>query len=86
MKRLKDLSKDTFLDTINLQLEKYATSQHHLKEKIPKIRVAYRSFKKYKAIFSELCNLAHIPQNIVSDLESFFWIVFLLIKIKSSMI
>ena len=51
MKRLSDLSKDIFLDTINLQVEKYTTNEHHLKEKIPKIRLSYRSFKKYKNIF-----------------------------------
>lgn len=53
-----------------------------MKEKIKKVRIAYRMFKKYKNIFEELSKRVKVVKNIATNLLSFFWIVYLLIKAK----
>lgn len=68
MKRLNDLSKDVFLDTLNFQAEKFTTNEHYLKEKIAKVRLTYRSYKKFSKIFKELYKKAKLPANITSNL------------------
>ena len=51
MKRLKHLSKEKLLEIMDVQVQKYPEAPDHLKEKIKKVRIAYRMFKKYKNIF-----------------------------------
>ena len=60
--------------------EKSGQESHVLLERIVKIKLSFRIFKKYKEMFAKLASMAGISPNISEQLMSYYWIVFLLIK------
>jgi hypothetical protein len=80
MRHLGELSKERFLEILEAQLRKAESSQHYLAEKVIHIKIAFRVFKKFKAIFGHLAQrtkprIAHLEQ-----LEALFWIVYLIVQ------
>ena len=53
---------------MDIQVQKYPQAPDHLKEKIRKVRIAYRIFKKYKNIFQELSKGVKVFKNIATNL------------------
>ena len=49
-------------------------------ERIVRINLSFRIFKKYKEMFLKLATMTALCPNIVEELMSFYWITFLLIK------
>lgn len=51
MRHIDSLSKERFLETIETQIKKSNFSNHSLIEKVGKIKISFRVFKKFKTIF-----------------------------------
>lgn len=54
MRHIDNLSKERFLETIETQIKKSNFSNHSLIEKVGKIKISFRVFKKFKTIFENL--------------------------------
>lgn len=68
MRHMNSLSKEKFLDTIEAQLKKSDFEKHYLLEKVIHIKIAFRIFKKYKAIFERLSIQCKIPRSNIEQL------------------
>jgi len=64
MRHVGNLSKEKFLETIELQLKKSGLLNYGLIEKVGHIKISFRVFKKYQNIFVKFRQSSKIPFNL----------------------
>jgi hypothetical protein len=75
------LSKEQLLEVLARQAAKWREAPLWLRAKTDRVKLSYRVYKKYRAVFDELC-----PANTLMDEQSrfnlmaIFWILFLFLK------
>ena len=78
------LSKESLLEVVTRQCMKWREAPIELKTKIDEVKLAYRMYKKYRAVFEVLYRTnSCMGEQSLFDLIAIFWIVFLFVKNSS---
>lgn len=81
MKHLGKYSKETLLQEVIRQSEKWPETPLCLKSKIDQVNLAYRIYKKYRTLFQDLSKkYTQIDEQFQIHMMSIFWVVYLFIK------
>lgn len=86
MKHLGKYSKELLLQEVIRQVEKWREAPLWLKGKIDAVNIAYRIYKKYRALFQDLAQKTlHLDELSQYNLMSIFWVLYLFIKNSSAL-
>lgn len=81
LRHMPGLSKESVLEVATRQCIKWREAPKWLSKKIDDVKMAYRVYKKYRAVFDKLAKQNCVVEDgTISNLMAIFWIVFLYAK------